>query len=195
MASAGRRPGEGAARGAILEAARRAFAREGYDRATIRLIAASAGVDPALIHHYFGTKEDLFAEVIRIRMRPAQVAESVLEGGLDEIGQRMVRVFLSVGEDPETREAYVAMLRSALTNEMAAVALRQFWARALLERLAAEVDLPDAELRLSLCAAHLVGIAVLRYVMGLEPLASVSVDELAEIVTPKIQAYLTDPQD
>lgn len=134
MPRTGRRPGESGAREAILEAARSMFASSGYERATIRAIAAGVGVDPALVHHYFGTKEDLFVAVIDAPINPADAIRAVLAEGLEGAGERMVRFFLSVWDEPRSNDALMSVLRGALTNDRAAAAIREFaggpsWAR------------------------------------------------------------------
>lgn len=191
MARTGRRPGGGDTRGAILDAARVRFAEHGFHAATIRGIAAEAGVDPALVHHYFGSKEDLFGAAIDLPLRPAEAAEMVLAGGVEEMGERLVRLFFSVWETPESRDALVAMLRGAFTTEQGARTLREFFESTLLERVAPALELPDARLRMSLVASHMVGVAVLRYVVGFETLRSVPLDEIIRLISPRIQSYLT----
>lgn len=191
MARTGRRPGGSDTRGAILDSARLAFAESGYHGATIRGIAASAGVDPALVHHYFGSKEDLFAAAISLPLRPAAVAATILEGGREELGERLARLFFAVWETPESRDALVAMLRGAFTTEKAARTLREFFESILVERIAPTLDGPDARLRMGLAASHMVGVAVLRYVVGFETLRGATVEELVELVAPRLQAYVT----
>lgn len=192
MARTGRRAGSEDTRGAILSAARLAFAEYGFHGATIRGIAAEAEVDPALVHHYFGSKEDLFGAAISLPLRPAEAAESVLAGDMEGLGERLARLFFSVWETPESRDGLLAMLRGAFTNEQAARALREFFESTLLERVAPALDQPDAHLRMSLVASHMVGVAVLRYVVGFESLRRASIEELVELVAPRIQSYVTD---
>lgn len=191
MPRTGRRPGSEDTKGAILAAARFAFAEQGFHAATIRGVASQAGVDPALVHHYFGTKEDLFGAAISLPLRPAEAAESVLSGDPDGIGERLVRLFFSVWETPDSRDGLLAMLRGAFTNEQAARALREFFETTLLGRIAPALDRPDAHLRMSLVASHMVGMAVLRYVVGFETLRAASLEELIELVAPRIQSYIT----
>lgn len=192
MARTGRRPGGEDTRGAILAAARGAFAQHGFRGATIRGIASRAGVDPALVHHYFGSKEDLFGAAIRLPLRPVEAAEAVLAGGLEGVGERLVRLFFSVWEVPESRDGLTAMLQGAFTNEQAAAALREFFESALLERIAPALDIPDARLRMTVVASHMVGVAILRYVVGFETLRAASLDELVDLLAPRIQSYITE---
>ena len=185
----GRRPGGPDTRGEILSAARAEFGDRAYDGASIRAIAARAGVDPALVHHYFGTKEQLFLEAMEIPFAPGDVASQILDGPLQCIGERAVRTFFAVWDDPLRRGPILAMLRSAMSNEVAATLLRQFATRTILSRVVAKLDLPDRELRAEAVISHLVGIAIMRYVVRLEPIASTSNEELAALVGPVIQKY------
>jgi AcrR family transcriptional regulator len=186
---AGRRPGGPDTRGEILSAARAEFAERAYDRASIRGIAGRAGVDPALVHHYFGTKEQLFLEAMEIPFAPPDVAGEIFAGPMDGAGERAVRTFVAVWGDPVRRTPILAMLRSAMSNEAAATLLRQFARRSILSRVVAGLDLPDRELRVEAAVSHLVGLALMRYVIKLEPLASISDDELVVLVGPVIQHY------
>ncbi len=189
MAPAGRRPGESGTREAILEAARSTFGEVGYERATIRAIAAAAGVDPALVHHYFGTKEDLFVAAIEVPINPAEAARAILGSGLDGAGERIVRYFLSVWD--EHQDALTGVLRAALTNDRAATMIRGFAETALVGAVAGLLDDPNAKLRATLVGSHLAGLAFLRYGLRLQPLASAHPDEIAALVGPPIQSYLT----
>jgi len=187
----GRRPGSADTRGEILVAARTEFATKGYDGATIRGIARAADVDPALVHHYFGGKEQVFVAAMELPFDPSVMLPTILAQGVDGMGERLVRQFLAVWGDPDSRAPFLAMLRSATTSEPAAAMLRSFVSEALLRRVVAGLDVPDAELRASLAAAHLVGLALLRYVVRIPPLAAASEDEIVAIVAPTVQRYLT----
>ncbi|WP_274561207.1 TetR family transcriptional regulator [Streptomyces spiramyceticus] len=180
------------ARERILQAARDEFAERGYDKTSVRGIAKAAGVDAALVHHYFGTKDDVFAAAIEMSFEPALVLPAVLGQGKDGIGERLARYFIGVWENPATRAPLLAVVRSALTNETAAKVLRTFVLRRLLERIAAELDVPDPTFRAELAASHMVGIAILRYVIKAEPLASVDPEKIIEMVAPTLQRYLTE---
>jgi AcrR family transcriptional regulator len=185
----GRRPGGPDTRGEILTAARAEFGDRAYDGASIRAIAARAGVDPALVHHYFGTKEQLFLEAMELPFAPSDVAGQILDGPLESVGERAVRTFFAVWDDPLRRGPILAMLRSAMSNQVAATLLRQFATRTIVSRVVAKLDLPDRELRAEAVISHLVGIAIMRYVVKLEPIASTSNEELAALVGPVIQQY------
>lgn len=180
------------ARERILEAARTEFAERGYDKTSVRGIAKAAGVDPALVHHYFGTKDEVFGAAIEVSFEPALVIPALLGGGEDGVGERLARYFIGVWENPVSRAPLLAILRSAVTNEAAANLLREFVLRRLLERIAVELDVPDPTLRAELAASHMIGIAILRYVLRAEPLASVSTEEIIRIVAPTLQRYLTE---
>ncbi|MGC4947134.1 TetR family transcriptional regulator [Streptomyces sp. DT224] len=181
------------ARTRILEAARTEFAERGYDKTSVRGIARAAGVDPALVHHYFGTKDEVFAAAIELSFEPALLVPAVLEGDTEDVGERLARAFIGIWENPATRAPLLAVLRSALTHEAAAKVLRSFVLRRLLERVAAGLDIPDATFRAELAASHMVGIAVLRYVLGAEPLASAPPEKIVAMVAPTLQRYLTEP--
>ncbi len=190
MARSGRRPGDNDTRGEVLAAARATFADKGYHGATIRAIAAAADVDPALVHHYFGTKEDLFVAAVRLPMPPAEFADRIIGPGVDGAGERLAAAFFGVWEDPATRDALLSMLRGAFATDQGAAVLRDFFGTVLVRRLAGRLDGEDAELRMTLAAAHLVGVAVLRYVIRFPDLESASVDDLVALVGPRLQAYL-----
>lgn len=189
--TAGRRPGESGTREAILEAARAAFAETGYDRATIRGIAGGAAVDPALVLHYFGSKEGLFEAALELPVRPADVFARGAAAGPDQLGATVVRTFLEAWEPPETRVRLLAMLRSAMTNDTAMGMIRDLLVREVFGPITQTLGVPDAQLRATLVGSQLVGLAIMRYIGRLEPLASASVDELVAAVGPTVQRYLT----
>ncbi|MGP9019394.1 TetR/AcrR family transcriptional regulator [Streptomyces sp. BR1] len=183
------------ARERILEAARAEFAQRGYDKTSVRGIAKAAGVDAALVHHYFGTKDEVFEAAVEMTLEPVQLVPLVLgaEDDIDGVGERLARYFIGVWENPATRAQLLAVFRSALTHEAAAKVLRAFVLRRVLERVAADLKVPDARLRAELAASQMVGIAVLRYVIKVEPLASADPEEIVRMVSPTLQRYLTDP--
>jgi AcrR family transcriptional regulator len=188
MARAGRRPGQTESRERILTAARSLFGQRGYDGTTIRAIAADAEVNPALLHHFFGSKEQVFVEALNLPINPATVVPRILEGPRDEVGRRMVRLILDVWRDPESRQSFLALLRSVMTHEEATRMLRQFLERAVVERVADSLGIP--RLRLAAAAAQVMGLALARYVIGLEPLATADEEEIVELVAPVIQYYV-----
>lgn len=186
------RPRGGAtdARARISAAAVEEFGELGYDAATMRGIAARAGVDSALVHHYFGTKADLFAETIDIPLRPDVAIPRILDGPRDVVGERAVRFVLEQLEDPASRTRIVVLMRAALGNRLTTPLLAGFLQRELLERIAARLDAPDAALRASLAASQIAGLIVARYVVELPALAEASVDDLVARVGPTVQRYL-----
>lgn len=185
----GRRAGPTESRGEILAAARQLFAERGYDGATIRGIAARAGVDAALVHHFFGTKEGVFVEAMGFPVQPsAFVPELIASGPREQLGERLVRVFLALWRDPEERAPVLGLLRSATTNEQAAEMLREFVTSALLGRLAESTGVP--RLRLCAAAAQMLGMVMLRHVLGVEPMASADEEEIVALLGPTIQGYI-----
>ena len=188
----GRRPGSADTRGEILAAARAEFADKGYDGASIRSIARLAGVDPALVHHYFGGKEQVFVAAMELPVDPSQVLPHILAGDRADLGERVVRFFLSVWGNAGTRAPFLALLRSATTSEPGAAMMRSFVSEAITGRVAATLDVPQPELRAALTASQLMGLALLRYVIRIGPLAAATDDEVVAIVAPTIQRYLTE---
>jgi AcrR family transcriptional regulator len=188
----GRRPGNPDTRNAVLIAAREAFAERGFDGATIRGIAAAAGVDPALVHHYFGNKDNLFLAAIEAPANPADLLPEVLAGGRDNLGENVVRMLLRIWDGP-MRPAALALVRSAVGNEWTAKLLREFLVTQLLRRVVGTLDMPvrERESRGSLAASQLVGLVMARYVLKLEPLASASPESLVAAIGPTVQHYLT----
>jgi len=188
----GRRSGDSGSKAAILHAARSQFADRGYDGATIRAIAAAAAVDPALVHHFYGSKERLFAAAMELPIIPSEAISAALarRDPDSSLGTHMVRSALTLWESAEMRGSFQAMLRSALTSEQAAATLRGFMAEAIL-RPVASVAADSAQLRASLVATQMLGLAVGRYVLRFGPVAQATTDELAAAIGPVIDRYLT----
>jgi AcrR family transcriptional regulator len=187
----GRRPGESGTRQAILDAARARFAEHGWDRATIRAIAGDAGVDPALVLHFFGSKKVLFTAAMSWPFDTDAAVEEVASGPRSQLGRRLASFFLSIWEDPERREPLMVMLRAATTNEQAAALLRESLMTLFLAPLGERLEMPDAELRMSLCSSQLIGLGTARYVVAFEPLASLEPERIVELVGPNLQRYMT----
>ncbi|MEU0251486.1 TetR family transcriptional regulator [Streptomyces sp. NPDC006184] len=176
----------------ILTAAREVFSARGYEKTSVRAIAKAAEVDPALVHHYFGSKEEVFEAAVEVAFAPALIAsDAVADGPLDGVGERLTRFVLGVWENPATRTPLLAIVRSAVDNDTAAAVFRRLIAAQLMRRIAATLDLPDAELRAELAAAQLVGTAMMRYVIRLEPLASADLEQLVVRLAPVVQHHLT----
>ncbi|MFD4293838.1 TetR family transcriptional regulator [Rhodococcus sp. NPDC058532] len=187
----GRRPGSSGTRDAILGAARSRFAEHGFDRTSVRSIAADAGVDPALVHHYFGTKRALFLAAIAIPADPAMVLAGVADAPVEEIGERFLRAVVGVWESPH-REGLLAAFRSAITGESVGL-VRSFLTEVVLTEIGHRVDDPvgSADLRASLVASQMAGLMVTRYILELEPLATLPPDRVVHLVAPTLQRYLT----
>lgn len=182
----------GDTRDRILGAAREEFSERGYEKTSVRGIAKAAGVDSALVHHYFGTKEQVFEAAVSVAFAPAlEAPDAIAEGPLDSVGERLTRFVLGVWENPATRTPLLAIVRSAVNNDTAAAVFRRLIAAQLLRRIAGRLDVPDAELRVELAAAQLVGTAMLRYVIKVEPLASADLERIVARLAPVVQGHLT----
>jgi AcrR family transcriptional regulator len=152
----------------------------------------AAGVDPALVHHYFGTKDQLFLAAIEAPADPADLLPEVLATGRDELGAAVVRLLLKVWDGP-MQTAGLALVRSAVANEWTAKLLREFLMTQVLRRVVGTLDLPPAEraARGGLVASQLIGLVMARYVLQVEPLASASPESLVAAIGPTVQRYLT----
>lgn len=188
----GRRPGGVDTRAAIVDAARKSFAAKGYDKASMRGIAREAGVDPALVHHYFEGKAALFAETLDVPVNPAELIERITAGDVDRLGWRIVETFLTVWEPPERRDALVALVRSSMTSEEAARMLREFLGREVFGRIAATTGAADPQLRGALAASQMIGLVVARYVIRVPAMAEATREELVERIGPVLQHHLVD---
>jgi AcrR family transcriptional regulator len=193
-ARTGRRPGNPDTRQAILDAARTTFAESGFDGSSIRRIAGRAGVDPALVHHYFGTKDDLFMATIEIPIDLPGLLRQVGATGPDGLGGRIVTMILTVWESP-TGAGLAGWLRTALADEARARLLRQFVVGAVARPFAASLGIPEAEReqRAGLVMTQVLGLIVGRYLLFLEPVVSLPPAQLIASVGGTIQRYLTGP--
>ena len=188
---AGRRPGDPeVTRQAILGAARDIFGESGFERATIRAIAARAGVDPALIHHYFGTKQDLFAAAHELPVSPADMIATVVGGPEDAVAETVVRLYLGVLAGPGSPA--LSLIRAAATNESAARMLGEYIESVLLGNAHKLTDLPNARLRVALLGSHMIGLVFARSLIGISEL-QLDIDELVPILTPMVDRYLHGP--
>lgn len=194
----GRRTGDSGTRDAILDAARDQFAERGYDRATIRGIAAAAGVDPALVHHFYGTKERLFTAAMQMPFVPSETIGAALSDSErqaeESLGEHLVRSVLVLWDVAEVNTALRALLKSALTSDQAATMLREFVTETILRAVARAAngrDDRDVALRASLVGSHMIGLALARYVLRIGPVAAAEPDELVAAVGPAIDRYLT----
>jgi len=191
MAKTGRRPGRPDTRGEIVAAAARCFARAGYDATSTRQVAADAGVDPALVRRFFGGKEELFTEVAAALIDPDRVVTAVAAGAADQAGERLLRYFLALLGDVQQPGPLLGVVRSAVTSEQAAHALRIFLAQRVLGGIAEALHIDQGEVRAALAASQLVGIAVSRYAVRLPSLAAADDEQVIGWVAPVLQHYLT----
>ncbi|MGW3103244.1 TetR/AcrR family transcriptional regulator [Streptomyces sp. NPDC001100] len=178
----------------ILSAAREQFSERGYEKTSVRAIAKAAGVDSALVHHYFGTKEQVFESAVEVAFAPVlRSRDTLLDGPPDGIGERLTRMIFGLWENPVTRTPLLAIVRSAVNNEAAAAVFRRLITGQLLRRIASQLDVPDPELRAELAAAQIVGVAMMRYVIKIEPVASADPEQIIARLAPVVQGHLTGP--
>ena len=195
MSPRGRRPGGVDTRQAIVEAARVDFAEQGYDGTSLRGIARRAEVDPALVHHYFGGKPQLFAAVMDIPADPAALISAVVAGPRDRVGESLVRTFLAVWDSEAGRQRFQALVRAAVTHEDATRMLREFLTREVFGRVVRELSddgepSHELEVRAGLAASQMIGLAMMRYIVEFPAVVDATHDELAALVGPTIQRYL-----
>jgi AcrR family transcriptional regulator len=187
----GRRPGEPGTRGRIADAARRLFAERGFDRTSVRAVAAEAGVDPALVHHYFGTKQRLFIEAVDFPIDAVRAIETLAVDHPEEVGERLVRFALRLWDDPVVLPRLLAVLRSAVTDPEAGKLLGTLFTRQGPVQLLRALGADQPDLRAELVGTQLVGLAVARHVLRVEPLASADHETIVAAVGPTMQRYLT----
>lgn len=187
----GRRPAGEDTRAALLDAARTVFVEQGFDGATVRAIARRAGVDAAMVNHWFGSKEGLFAAAMRLPVDPPVLVAELLAGGLEGIGERIVRKFLSVW-DASRGGPLIAIVRSVSSHEASARMMREFVSTVLFGRLARGLRIDQPDLRAALCGSQVIGLAMIRYVVRLEPLASADPGTVAAAIGPTLQRYLSE---
>lgn len=193
MPRTGRRPGEPATRERIATAARSLFAEQGFRATSIRAIATEAGVDPALVIHYFGSKRGLFLSVIRLPLELWEFAEGTFLRDRDRIGEEIVRFGLRIWDDPELRPALLGILRTAVTDPQAAALLRELFTRQGPATAIREMAPDEAELRGQLAISHMIGLAMARHILAAEPVASTDAERLVATIGPTIQRYITGP--
>lgn len=190
----GRRPAGQDTRTALLEAARSVFGESGYDGATVRAIATRAGVDAAMVNHWFGSKEGLFAQaVLQLPFDPNELFTQLRDGPDDELGQRIVHTFLTRW-DGAGGDVFQALIRSVAGHQQAAQALREFFQN-FFTKLIDGIGSDNIELRATLCATQIVGMGMIRYVAEFEPLASSEIEPLVTAIAPNVQRYLTGKID
>lgn len=188
--SRGRRPGAPDTRAEVLDAARVLFAERGFSRTTIRAVAADAGVDPSLVHHYFGSKDDLFMAALALPIDPRDFLVQVVAAGPDGAGERLVRTLLSVWDDPQVQPALLAVARSVIGDDGGRLVSEGFIPVVVGPVLAAlVVDRP--EVRVPLVASQVVGLIVTRYVLAVPGMVDMAPEDVVLSVGPTIQRYLT----
>ncbi|MGH3836568.1 MAG: TetR family transcriptional regulator [Pseudonocardiaceae bacterium] len=186
----GRRPAGEDTRAALLDAARVEFTERGFDGATVRAIAQRAGVDPAMVNHWFGGKDALFVAVMEIPVNPDEIIPRLLDGPPEQLAERILRTFLSVW-DADGGGAMAALVRSVASHDAAARMMREFAGRLIIGRVVSTVAPDRLELRAALCGTQIIGLGMVRYVIRLEPLASADHDTVVAAITPNLQRYLT----
>jgi AcrR family transcriptional regulator len=187
----GRPPGPSDTRDRILASARELFARNGIDKTSIRAIASAAGVDAALVHHYFGTKQQLFVAAVRIPIDPMLVIGPLRETPVGELGLKLPSLLLPLW-DSEMGAGLIATLRSLLAgNEVSLI--RSFLQEVVAVEVGTRVDDPpgSGRIRVQFVASQLVGVVMARYILELEPFKSLPVQQVAETIAPNLQRYLT----
>lgn len=189
MPGAGRRPGKPDTRQEILDAARHQFAAAGYDGATIRGIAATAGVDPALVMHYFGSKEQLFAASIELPVNPPELIREMVSGGPDGFGERVVGTLVDTWDGLGDRSPLIAALRSAMGTGPVADTLREYVGTSIMGSFSAPLESEDASFRGALIGTQLAGLLIGRYILEIESLASADRESLISAYGPTIQRY------
>jgi AcrR family transcriptional regulator len=187
----GRPAGNSDTRDRILNSARDLFARNGIGHTSIRAVATAAGVDSALVHHYFGTKEKLFAAAVRIPIDPREILGPLRETPVEELGLKIPSLLLPLW-DSESGTAFIATLRSILSGSEVSL-FRSFIRDVIAAEVGSRVDNPPGSglIRVQFVASQLVGLLIARYIMELEPFASLPADQVAQTIAPNLQRYLT----
>ena len=193
MTAAGRRPGDSGTRAAILEAAKHAFGASGYAATSVRGVARTAGVDPSLVLHFFGSKDGLFEAALELPMDPAALVQALLASPRDALGEHIVRAFLGVWDATPGQGPMLAMLRGAVSHDDSGAKLRELLLRVILRPLAVGAGGDDPDRRAALLATQIIGLAMVRYVLRVEPVAAATADELAPLLGPTLQRYLAGP--
>jgi AcrR family transcriptional regulator len=187
----GRPPGTSDTRERILTSARDLFARNGIDKTSIRAIAADAGVDPALVHHYFGTKQELFAAAIRAPINPMEVLGPLRDTPLEQLGYTLPSILLPLW-DSEMGKGFIATIRSLLAGSEVSL-IRTFLQEVIAKEVGSRVDDPPGSgmIRVQFVASQLIGVVIARYILELDPFKSLPVEQIAETIAPNLQHYLT----
>lgn len=179
-------------RDAVLDAARAAFHARGYVRTSMKGVAAAAGVAPEVVNRYWNSKESLFAAAMQLPFDPASAVPRLVAPGLDGMGERLTRATLDLLADEETRNDFIALFQAGASATKAARGMQDFIERSFVDRLVRTLGVPDARLRVNLIVSYLMGIGTTRYIVRLEPVASMPEEDLVKLVAPTIQNWL-DP--
>lgn len=157
----------------------------------MRSVAAAAGVAPEVVTRYYQSKDKLFAAAMRLPFDPSSAIPELIAPGLDGMGERLTRITLDTLADPEIRDDLVSLARAGAPAGRVAIGMREFVEQELVDRVARTIGVPDARLRSNLITSYLVGIAISRYVLRLEPIASMPEEDVVRLVGPTIQDWLT----
>ena len=177
----------------VVDAARAVSERQGYLNLTIKGVAAAAGVAPDMVRRYYNNRDDLFAAVLRLPFDPATAITQLLAPGVEGLAERLVRMTLRMLSESETRDQIALMVRDGVGAAKVAASLREFLESLIIDRVAGVLGVPDARMRVTLATSYVVGVAVTRYVMRMEPLASATEDEVVRLVVPAVQTALSGP--
>jgi AcrR family transcriptional regulator len=189
----GRRPGDSGSRQAIIDAARDAFVAHGYAGASMRGIARAAGVDASLIVHFFGCKAGLFGAVVQFPYDPGEALDTILAGGVDEVGHRLAQHFVDHWEDPEQRDPILSLVQVAFTDPTAAALVREFITVRVLVPLMEHIDADRPELRAGLLASQIGGFGIGRYVLSYDGLTKTPIEEVVSAFGWTLQMTCTGP--
>jgi AcrR family transcriptional regulator len=187
----GRPAGNSDTRDRILSSARVLFARNGIANTSIRAVAAAAGVDSALVHHYFGNKEKLFAAAVRVPIDPMDIIGPLRETPVEELGHKIPSMLLPLW-DSEVGTGFIATLRSILAGSEVNL-FRTFIQDVIAVEVGARVDNPPGTgiVRIQFVASQLVGVLMARHILDLQPFASLPAEQIVETIAPTLQRYLT----
>ncbi len=192
--AAGRRAGAPDTKAQIISAARSEFASKGYDGTSMRAVARAAGVDPALIHHYFDGKEGLFIAALDVPFDPRPELARVLKGPREEVGRKLVGLVLWLWDDPQRQELFLTLMRSSFTTAEGTQLIKDGLLRTVMSEVAARVPMDDPARQMPLIVTQTGGLILTRYILCLEPIASMPADDLVAIYGPIVQGFLDGDQ-
>jgi AcrR family transcriptional regulator len=190
----GRRPGDEDTRERILASARRLFSQRGYERASMRVIARDADVDPSLIVHYFGTKQGLLEECLQLPVDPRVVLSEVSKAPPEQRGELLARALVAAWERPELQQHLMGMLRTGTSHDIARESLQRTLHDAV-QPVVAGLAIDDPARRSALVMSQIAGLAITRYFLGIPEVVALTPDEIIAAIGPTLQRYLTGPLD